>query len=640
MCVYFCGMVIIRAEGISRTYGERVLFKGLDFTLAEGQKLALVAKNGTGKSNLLRILAGKDEPDAGKVVLNSNYRIAFLDQEPELDEQLTVWETLFQSQNELLACIRTYEEVLQKQEYDHSEQQMMQLQLAMEEMDRLQAWDYEARIKQILYKLNIKDTAKQVAHLSGGQRKRVALARVLIQQPDCLLMDEPTNHLDVEMIEWLEGYLASQSMSLLMVTHDRYFLDRVCNEIVELDEGLLYTYKGNYAYFIEKKSEREFKSAREVEKARNLYRKELEWMRRQPKARGTKSKSRIDAFYDIKEKASKKTDNEQVELRMNMKRLGGKILEFHHVHKAFGEHKMLEPFTYTFKPGERVGIVGKNGVGKSTFLNLIMGLLEPDGGRIVHGDTVRFGYYSQQGLQLKEDKRVIEVVKDIAEYIEYGKGEKLTATQVLRLFLFDDKQQYTYVSQLSGGEKRRLFLLTILMSNPNFLILDEPTNDLDIATLNVLEDFLESYKGCLLIVTHDRYFMDKLADHLFLFEGEGKVTDFNGNYQDYLDELAEQKEAAKHEQQPATIKVIEQPPVDVAVPAGRKKLSYKELREYEMLGKELEQLEHEKRMLNEQLNSGSTSHEELTKWASRLETVNGLLDEKTLRWLELDESAG
>jgi ATP-binding cassette subfamily F protein uup len=633
-------MVIIRAEGISRTYGERVLFSGLDFTLAEGQKIALVARNGTGKSNLLRILAGKDEPDAGKVVLNSNYRIAFLDQEPELDEQLTVWDTLFQSQNELLACIRTYEEVLQKQEHDHSEQQMMQLQEAMEEMDRLQAWDYEARIKQILYKLNIKDTTKQVAHLSGGQRKRVALARVLIQQPDCLLMDEPTNHLDVDMIEWLEGYLASQSMSLLMVTHDRYFLDRVCNEITELDEGKLYNYKGNYAYFIEKKSEREFKSAREVEKARNLYRKELEWMRRQPKARGTKSKSRIDAFYDIKEKASKKTDNEQVELRMNMKRLGGKILEFHNVHKAFGEHKMLEPFTYTFKPGERVGIVGKNGVGKSTFLNLIMGLLEPDGGKIVHGETVRFGYYSQQGLQLKEDKRVIEVVKDIAEYIEYGKGEKLTATQVLRLFLFDDKQQYTYVSQLSGGEKRRLFLLTILMSNPNFLILDEPTNDLDIATLNVLEDFLETYKGCLLIVTHDRYFMDKLADHLFLFEGDGKVTDFNGNYQDYLDEMAEQKEAAKQEQQPTATKTTEPTPVEVAAPPARKKLSYKELREYEQLGKELEQLEQEKRTLNEQLNSGSTSHEELSAWAGRLEQVNHDLDEKTLRWLELDESAG
>jgi ATP-binding cassette subfamily F protein uup len=634
-------MVIIRAEGIGRSFGERVLFKGLDYTLAEGQKIALVARNGIGKSNFLRILAGIDEPDGGKVIFNSNYRIAFLNQEPELDEQLSVWETLFQSHNELLDCIRTYEEVLVQQEHDHSDEQTMRLQNAMEEMDRLQAWDYEARIKQILSKLNIEQTDKLVMNLSGGQRKRVALAKVLIQQPDCILMDEPTNHLDVAMIEWLEGYLSSQSMSLLMVTHDRYFLDKVCNEIIELDNGQLYYYKGNYAYFIEKKSEREFKEAREVDKARNLYRKELEWMRRQPKARGTKSKSRIDAFYDIKEKASKKADDQQVDLRLNMKRLGGKILEFHNVQKSFGEHKMLEPFTYTFKPGERVGIVGKNGVGKSTFLNLIMGELEPDGGKIIHGETVKFGYYSQQGLQLKEDKRIIDVIKDIAEFVEYGKGEKLSATQVLRLFLFDDKQQYTYVSKLSGGEKRRLFLLTVLMQNPNFLILDEPTNDLDIATLNVLEDFLEGFRGCVLIVTHDRYFMDKLVDHLFLFEGEGKVTDFNGNYQDYLDFQEDKKEADRNSNQAAkaalpVLKEEEQVPVNVA----RKKVTYKEQREYEQLGKEVELLEQEKLQLTERLNAGSSSHEELTEWAQQLEQLNAQLEEKSFRWLELAELMG
>ena len=624
-------MIVLRAENIARHYGERTLFENTSFTLAEGQKIALVARNGSGKSTLLRILAGIDESDGGSVVRNQNYRTVFLDQEPHLDPEATVWETLFNSDNELLACIKNYEEVLIQHEQNH-EQFAGRLQTCMEEMDRLQAWDYEARIKLILGKLNILKTEQLVKTLSGGQQKRVALARVLIQQPDCIIMDEPTNHLDVSMIEWLEDYLAVQQVTILMVTHDRYFLDRVSNEILELDNGKLYSYKGNYAYFLEKKAEREFITAKEIEKAKNLYRKELEWMRRQPKARGTKSKSRIDAFYDTKEKAHQKIEDKQVTLKLNMQRLGGKVMELHKLTKSFGDHKILTDFSYIFKPGERVGIVGKNGVGKSTFLNMLLQLEQPDSGRIVYGDTVSIGYYSQAGMNLKEDKRVIEVVKDIAEFVDYGKGGQLSATQLLKLFLFDDKQQYTYVSQLSGGEKRRLYLLTVLIKNPNFLILDEPTNDLDIATLNVLEDFLDDYRGCLLVVTHDRYFMDKLSDHLFIFEGEGKVRDFNGNYQDFLDEQEQRKEEAKTESKEAK--------TAGGKPVSKKKAGFKEQREYDLLTKEIEQLEQQKQLLQEQINTAGSRHEELMTRSKELEKVQEDLDEKSMRWLELSELIG
>ncbi|MBX7205625.1 MAG: ABC-F family ATP-binding cassette domain-containing protein [Bacteroidia bacterium] len=624
-------MIVLRAENIARHYGERTLFENISFTLAEGQKIALVARNGSGKSTLLRILAGIDESDGGTVVRNQNYRTVFLDQEPDLDAEATVWETLFNSDNELLACIKNYEEVLIHHEQNH-EQFAGRLQTCMEEMDRLQAWDYEARIKLILGKLNILRTEQQVKSLSGGQQKRVALARVLIQQPDCIIMDEPTNHLDVSMIEWLEDYLAVQQVTILMVTHDRYFLDRVSNEILELDNGKLYSYKGNYAYFLEKKAERELITVKEIEKAKNLYRKELEWMRRQPKARGTKSKSRIDAFYDTKEKAHQKIEDKQVTLKLNMQRLGGKVMELHKLNKSFADHKILTDFSYIFKPGERVGIVGKNGVGKSTFLNMLLQLEQPNSGRIVYGDTVSIGYYSQAGMNLKEDKRVIEVVKDIAEFVDYGKGGQLSATQILKLFLFDDKQQYTYVSQLSGGEKRRLYLLTVLIKNPNFLILDEPTNDLDIATLNVLEDFLDDYRGCLLIVTHDRYFMDKLSDHLFIFEGEGRVRDFNGNYQDFLDEQEQRKEEAKTENK--EIKMAE------AKSVLKKKAGFKEQREYDLLTKEIEQLEKQKELLQQQINTAGSNHEELIARSKELEKVQGDLDEKSMRWLELSELIG
>jgi ATP-binding cassette subfamily F protein uup len=621
-------MIVLRAENIARHYGERTLFENISFTLAEGQKIALVARNGSGKSTLLRILAGIDESDGGTVVRNQNYRTVFLDQDPELEAEATVWETLFNSDNELLACIKNYEEVLVLHEQNH-EQFSGRLQTCMEEMDRLRAWDYEARIKLILGKLNILKTEQVVKTLSGGQKKRVALARVLIQQPNCIIMDEPTNHLDVAMIEWLEDYLAVQQITILMVTHDRYFLDRVSNEILELDNGKLYSYKGNYAYFLEKKAERELITAKEIDKAKNLYRKELEWMRRQPKARGTKSKSRIDAFYDTKEKAHQKIEDKQVTLKLNMQRLGGKVIEVYKLNKSFAEQKILSNFSYIFKPGERVGIVGKNGVGKSTFLNILLQLEQPDSGRIVYGDTVSIGYYSQAGMHLKEDKRVIEVIKDIAEFVDYGKGGQLSATQLLKLFLFDDKQQYTYVSQLSGGEKRRLYLLTVLIKNPNFLILDEPTNDLDIATLNVLEDFLDDYRGCLLIVTHDRYFMDKLSDHLFIFEGEGRVRDFNGNYQDFIDEQEQLKVEAKTENK-------ENKTAEGKL-ASKKKIGFKEQREYELLTKEIELLEQRKEVLQQQINSGGSNHQELIAWSKELEMLQGALDESSMRWLELAE---
>ena len=625
-------MNYLRAENLSKHYGDRTLFENITISVEYGQKIALIAKNGTGKTSLLDILAGKDIPDTGNIVISKDISVAFLEQEPIMIPSFTVWETLFSGNNELLNAVAEYEKVLEEQEHDHSTASMNKLQEAMENMDRLDAWDYEARVKQILSKLNIHHVEQQVGTLSGGQRKRLALASILIHNPNFIIMDEPTNHLDVQMIEWLEGYLKTQDVTLLIVTHDRYFLDNVCNEIIEIDNGQLYRYDGNYAYYVEKKADREFREGREVDKAKNLLRKELDWMRRQPKARGTKSKSRIDAYYDLKEIASKKVDNKQVQLDIKMQRMGGKILEVHRINKAYGDFKIVNDFSYKFKPGERIGIVGKNGVGKSTFLNMLLGIEEPDSGRVTKGDTITFGYYSQKGLEIKDDRRIIDVVKDIAEYIELNRGEKLTASQLLKRFLFDDKQQFTYVSKLSGGEKRRLFLLTILMKNPNFLILDEPTNDLDIATLNVLEDFLADFKGCIIIVTHDRYFMDKLAEHLFVFEGEGIVRDFNGNYQDYLDELEELKAEQKIEtSQPAEKKEYQN------TSSQKRKPTFNEQREYELLTKEIEALENKKMELEGALNAGSTKHEELINWGKELQLTKSQLDEKGLRWLELDE---
>ncbi len=631
-------MNYLRAEQIAKSYGDRTLFQDLTISIEKGQRIALIAKNGTGKTNLLNILAQKDQSDAGTVLVSKDIKTAYLEQEPFIPENLTVYEALFNSNNELLQAVAAYEKALEHSETNHDDVAMAGLQRCMEEMDRLQAWDYESRIRQILTKLAIHQYDQRAGSLSGGQKKRLALARLLINTPDLLIMDEPTNHLDIDMIEWLEGYLKSVDTTLLLVTHDRYFLDNVCNQIIELDQGKLYTYKGNYAYYLEKKAEREFREERETEKARNLMRKELEWIRRQPKARGTKSKSRIDAFYELKEKAAGKAEDKKVELDLKMQRLGGKILELHKVHKAFGDKKLVTDLSYILKPGERIGIVGRNGVGKSTFLNMLMGLETPDSGHITRGDTVVYGYYAQTGLQLKEDKRVLDVVKDIAEYVTLNKGEKITASQLCKRFLFDDKMQHTFVSKLSGGEKRRLFLLTVLIKNPNFLILDEPTNDLDIPTLNVLEEFLETYKGCLLIVTHDRYFMDKLVDHLLIFEGDGLIRDFNGNYQDYLNELEEQKSKKEVVVVPAQpVAVIKEP---VAAQPGvplKKKLSYKEQREFEQLEKEIPDLERKKADLEARLVSGGDNHEELLQWSREVEVLTKLLDEKGLRWLELSE---
>ena len=633
-------MNYLRAENLNKRYGDRILFENLTLTIEKGDKIALIAKNGTGKTNLLNILAGLDTSDGeGKVITDKNIQVAYLPQEPYLDPKLNVWDALFNSNNELLKAVAEYEEVMRVSETNHDEATMLKLQYAMEKMDLLNAWDYESRIKLILTKLSITRYDQPVTMLSGGQRKRLALARILIQTPDLIIMDEPTNHLDVEMIEWLEGYLKSADVTLFLVTHDRYFLDAVCNEIIELENNQLYTYKGNYAYFMEKKEERIFKEGREIDKARNLFRKELEWMRKQPRARGTKQKARIDAFYETKEKASQKIENNKVELDMKMQRLGGKIIELHHVNKTYPGLKIIDDFSYMFRPGERVGIIGKNGVGKSTFLNTLMELDTPDSGHISKGDTVVYGYYSQKGLEIKEDKRVLDVVKDIAEVIELGRGEQVTATQLCKRFLFDDKMQHTYVSKLSGGERRRLFLLTVLIKNPNFLVLDEPTNDLDIQTLNVLEDFLESYKGCLVIVTHDRYFMDKLVEHLFIFEGEGKIRDFNGNYQDYLDEQEEKRNAAKLAQQ--TPKVVK---VDVSVAATetvkapiKRKLSFNEQQELDALNKDIPDLELKKLEWSAKLIAGSSNHEDLMKWSRAVEEINAQLDEKGMRWLELSE---
>lgn len=631
-------MNYLRAENLSKRYGERVLFENISYTLAKGNRVALIAKNGTGKTSLLNILAGNDEPDTGNVVIDKHIKWAYLAQEPSFNSGHTVWEAVFNSDNEIIKAVANYEWCMEALNDDpNNELVQTKLQKAMEEMDQYQAWDIEARVHTILTQLNLQHHLNHTAEqLSGGQKKRLALARVLIQSPDMLILDEPTNHLDIPMIEWLEAYLKSQDITLLLVTHDRYFLDNVCTEIIELDLGTLYTYKGNYAYFLEKKQQRETYQAKEAEEARKLAKKELEWMRRQPKARTTKSKSRIDAYYATKEKAAFKKDDSQVEIVMQMKRMGGKILEVQQLTKSFGNLKIASDFTYLFKPGERIGIIGKNGVGKSTFLNLLQGLETPDSGKVVKGETIKFGYYGQRGLELKEDKRVIEVITDIAEYLEVGKGVKLTAIALLRMFLFDPKKQHNFVSTLSGGEKRRLYLLTILMEKPNFLILDEPTNDLDIETLNVLEEFLDSYEGCLLVVTHDRYFMDTLVDKLFIFEGEGYVRDFNGNYQDYLNELEDKKLAAyaakQESNKPQIIPVKEQ-----TKPIEKKKLSFKEQRELQELESEIEKLNQEKTTLESLLAAGSNNHEELLNWSKSLENIKTILDDKELRWLDLTD---
>ncbi|MBK9480346.1 MAG: ABC-F family ATP-binding cassette domain-containing protein [Bacteroidia bacterium] len=633
-------MNYLSIENLTKTYGEKTLFKNISFGIEQGQKLALIAKNGSGKSTLLRIICGKDIPDSGNIVSRNGISIAYLDQDPQFDEQSNVIENIFRADNPILKIIKEYEFCLEEVNLDPSTENLEKLQQISAQMDDAAAWDYDVKVKQILFELKVTNLHQAISETSGGQRKRVALSRVLIEAPDLLIMDEPTNHLDLAMVEWLENYLSRQDMALLMVTHDRYFLDNVCDEIIEMDNHQLYRYKGNYSYFLEKKAEREFNEGRETDKARNLMRTEIEWMRRMPKARGTKSKARIDAFYDLKDKAAGKAKQQALQLNVKMNRIGGKVIELKKLYKNFGDLKVVKGFDYTFKTGERIGIVGKNGVGKSTFLNMLMGLEQADSGKINVGETVVFGYYSQQGMILNEDKRVIEVVKEIADVIPMGDGSKITASQFLQLFQFPPDSQYTYVSKLSGGEKRRLYLLTVLMKNPNFLILDEPTNDLDLLTLNTLEDFLLNFKGCLLIVSHDRYFMDKLVDSLFVFEGDGIISGFTGNYAEYRDKQEEieriEKENSKLKNKSVSIENTEVPS-NIAASEKKNKLSFKEKYELEQLEKEIPVLEKEKEQLTEKMNTPSGNHLELQQAAERFAEVSNLLDEKSMRWLELSE---
>ena len=615
-------MNYLSVENISKAYGERVLFENVSFGINKDQKIALIAKNGAGKSSLLKILIGQDTPDTGQVVSRKGLKIAFLSQEPALPEDLSIEDYIFQEENPILKVIQQYEHAL-----EHPEDEVA-YQKAFEAMERHEAWDFETQYKQILFQLKLTDLHLPIKHLSGGQRKRLALANVLISKPDLIFLDEPTNHLDLEMIEWLENFFAKEKMTLFMVTHDRYFLERVCNEIVELDEGTLYSYKGNYSYFLEKKEQRLQQEQASQEKAKNLYVRELDWIRRQPKARTTKSKSRIDDFAIIKEQAQKRRREHVVELEIAMQRLGSKIIELHNVVKKFPEKTILDRFSYVFKRGERVGIVGKNGTGKSTFLNLLTGKITPDAGKIIIGETVQFGYYTQQGIEINPQEKVIDVIKKYGEYIPLLKGRTLSAAQLLERFLFDRKKQYDYVEKLSGGERKRLYLCTVLIQNPNFLILDEPTNDLDIVTLNVLEEFLLDYEGCLVIVSHDRYFMDKIVDHLFVFKGEGEVQDFPGNYSDYF---AYEQSTPKE-----TVKTEEKAPAQKNSWRGANSpLSQSEQRELARLEKEIAQLEAQKQAIEALFTEATLSSEELQEQSQTLSEVLVLLEEKGDRWLEL-----
>lgn len=623
----------LQIDGLTKSFGDLVLFEDITFGIAQGQKVGLIAKNGTGKTTLLNIIAGKEDYDNGAVVFRNDLRVGYLEQTPVYPEGLTVLQACFYSPNETVRLIAEYEEAMASD--DHSN-----LQDILMRMDNLKAWDYEQRAKQILSQLKITNFDQKVEHLSGGQLKRVALANVLITDPELIILDEPTNHLDLEMTEWLEGYLSRANISILMVTHDRYFLDRVCSEIIEIDRQQIYQYKGNYSYYLEKRQERMEAMNTEVERANNLLRKELEWMRRQPQARGTKAKYRIDAFYELEKKAKQQRDNGNVNLDVKASYIGSKIFEAEHVTKSFGSIKIVEDFNYIFARYEKMGIVGNNGTGKSTFIKMLMGEVEPDSGRFDVGETVRFGYYSQDGLQFDEQMKVIDVVQDIAEYVDLGDGKKLGVSQFLNYFLFTPEKQHSYVYKLSGGEKRRLYLCTVLMRNPNFLVLDEPTNDLDIVTLNVLEEYLRNFKGCVIVVSHDRYFMDKVVDHLLVFRGNADLKDFPGNYTQYRDwkevqdQLEKEAEAARQPKQTPAPEKNNRPQ-----PEQKKKLTFKERKEFEALEAEIPQLEAEKTELETAMSSGTLSNDELMTKSERIAKVIEEIDEKTMRWLELSELA-
>lgn len=617
-------MNLLTVENISKSYGEHVLFENLSFGINKDQKIALIAKNGTGKTSILNILSGADSPDSGQVNYRKSTRVSFLAQEPNMDPNLSIEETIFASDNEVLEVIKNYDKALQNPEDADAYQK------AFEAMDRFEAWDFETQYKQILSKLKLDDLNAKVGKLSGGQKKRLALANALINKPDLLVLDEPTNHLDLEMIEWLEEFFAKENMTLFMVTHDRYFLERVCNEIIELENGKLYPYKGNYSYYLEKKEARIEQEAVEQHKTELLFKKELDWMRRQPKARTTKSKSRIDDFAIIKDKASQRRKDHQVQLELNMERMGSKILELHKISKSFPNKPILDKFEYVFQKGERIGIIGKNGTGKSTFLNILSGREQPDSGKVIVGETIKFGYYTQKGIEIKEGQKVIDVIREFGDYIPLMKGRQISAQQLLERFLFDRKKQYDFVDKLSGGERKRLYLCTVLIQNPNFLILDEPTNDLDIVTLNVLESFLMDFQGCLMVVSHDRYFMDKIVDHLFVFRGDAVVEDFPGNYSDYRtyedSQILEKRE--QKESQPTNKtnwKEAEASP----------KISYAEQQEYKKLEREIQKLESKKVTLQEKFTDSTLSGEDIKNLSIELKEVTDTIDTKTERWFEL-----
>ena len=619
-------MNLLSVEEISKSYGEKVIFDSISFGVNQGQKIALIAKNGCGKSSILNIIAGEDSPDKGQVVFRKGIKVAYLSQEPLLDPKLTVKESVLRADNPILSIISEYDKALKNPEDQESYQK------AFDAMDQAQAWDFETQYKKILFKLKLNDLNAKVGSLSGGQKKRIALCNALLKQPELLILDEPTNHIDLEMIEWLESYFSKEKITLLMVTHDRYFLERVCNEIIELDQGKLYSYKGNYSYYLEKRDARIAQENVEAHKTKLHFKKELEWMRRQPKARTTKSKSRIEDFKIIKEKASLRREDHKVQLEINMERLGSKMIEMHKVSKAFGDTTILNGFDYVFQRNERIGIIGKNGTGKSTFLNMLTSNEELDSGKIIWGETLKFGYYTQSGIPYKEGQKVIDVIREYGDYIPLKKGKKISAQQLLERFLFDRKKQYDFVDKLSGGERKRLYLCTVLIQNPNFLILDEPTNDLDIITLNVLESFLLDFPGCLIVVSHDRYFMDKIIDHLFVFKGSGNIENFPGNYSDYR-----AYEDSKIKNNDIELKSERSKLKEKNKHSNKKNLNYLQQKEFKKLEKEIKKIEVLKEEIQNHFNQ-KLSIDDVKKYSIQLKNIEQELELKTNRWFELSEN--